>query len=619
MGFLALGCTSGGELCPHDPAEGTLEIHSLEPANPTLNGSLQVTFCGDFINDNMFYWMTYWVERADGSLVGLDSTQVQSNYQEVVVLGITGNLYENNRIYYVKAKLLETNGTTINATPKQFTIGAVPTVRPECIGTNTRTLIVEYDYMIDSAHNNLSMGLNTTGAYLTSAYYDKCNVNFNFGNPTVNPYQIIYTGPNSNPQIAQFLNEYRDENGPNFINWQRGYLVGIDSVTTSPPSHYSVFGYSNSTPNFDNPRYSFILTGKIRRRFPNNIDNYRNWVTAHELGHQIGIRGHEGHGGNDMGCCVMWDSLVPGCNNIVFCDNHACVLYDTLENSRDEEAGSISGNSDNIEISINTIKNSYVEGEPIWVNVVYKNTGSKIDSFSNYYDDEVDQNIIMKNNLGIKMDFKGLIACRMEGKSFLKLKPNESKTYSINLSYGFGYMPESNQPMAPQFYFPADRYSIRSFNEEPLLKRYIESNNILIEVVKPDYNEKIALTKLREIYNLPTKGKDKKLNKLEAYKGFLYNNPNSVYYEQAFQYYTMLFNLLAHKEAYPYSQQTVQESLDFIQKYPNSYYTLDAVWFGKEAAFSIGKSNAKDFLQKVISEYSRYKAGDIARELYKQY
>ena len=145
---------------------------------------------------------------------------------------------------------------------------------------------------------------------------------------TSNPYGLMDAENNQTvfAQIAAaYLLDYCD-----YTNSTDGYFASIDRILNYPsgPDAGGVT-WITSGGQF-NPNPIFLFTGYIREVAPSAYTTQYVMIGAiHELGHQIAIQGHTGHGQQNQSCCVMMPTLNSAC--YLFCGNHLCLINESLQ------------------------------------------------------------------------------------------------------------------------------------------------------------------------------------------------------------------------------------------------------------------------------------------------
>ena len=406
--------------------------------------------------------------------------------------------------------------------------------------------------------------------YVNATYQKKSHVKIYYPTSSTNTYEILNTNGGSFSEVSTTLTDYKNIH---YAGGTNGYLCSIDSVTNNVIQNE--LGRS-STPN----TYSFFYTGKNLRT--GQLTNEVDWLLVHELGHQIHIQGHSGHGGVGENCCSMWDYLNynSGCVNddIYLCDNHSCEIYDSFNSQFMNITTNIhlvdytppQKTDLDFEISTNLEKDIYIEGEEIWLVINIKNTKPIIDSLPYANEAEIFSSVRVENidkNVSL---FKGDYVFYSQ-KPYTSFKPFEEITYRIPLLDYYGFNSEKNfqkQTFGKHYFFPEGRYKVQSYvydiSEEVGI---LESGILYFQVKTPQNNELVNLKNLREIHALRDAKIQEKELKVNRYKMFLSTiDSSSVYFEEAFCLYLKLKSRIRDLN----KVQFINEYENFINLFPNS-------------------------------------------------
>lgn len=248
--------------------------------------------------------------------------------------------------------------------------------------------------------------------------------------------------------------------------------------------------------------------------------------------------------------------------------------------------GNKESKTNNISISLSLDKVSYSVGEPISLKVKFKNTSNQLDSLLHLNEDEVSSNLEVRNEVGLKSDFKGAVDSYIK-KSYRKLQPNEEIVYEIDLTYHFGFDRFVNKlVMGFYSYFKPGTYTVKShfFGEgESEEGKKLESNVLTFGVMENDNRERELYEKLYSIYsNSVVGGSDKQQEAIIQLADIVVKYPKYSFYSKA------LYDLNFYQKKFNsnFDPRVVDEYLNFINSNPNSTYINGAVLLYGEAILS---------------------------------
>lgn len=257
-----------------------------------------------------------------------------------------------------------------------------------------------------------------------------------------------------------------------------------------------------------------------------------------------------------------------------------------------------SGNSknkltSNIIVSISLDKESYEVGEPVLLNVKFKNNSNQVDSILNLNEDEVASNIEVTNDANKKSDFKGAVVSYLRN-NYRKLQPNEEVSFRIDLMYHYGFERYVNKLILGFFsYFSSGTYSVKALFGEELENgkgKKLQSTVLIFRVKEKELMEKDSYNTLRSIYANNIFGGDAKQRESIIQLADLFvSYPEGPYYWHAFydfDFYKKNFNI-------SYDEKVKDDYLNFITNNPNSVYIREAISLYGESIYSTeGKQSA---------------------------
>lgn len=258
-----------------------------------------------------------------------------------------------------------------------------------------------------------------------------------------------------------------------------------------------------------------------------------------------------------------------------------------------------------IEVEINLDKSLYLEGEMITLNIIFKNISNNYITIENFNDNFVNTNILITTSEEKQLNYLGIISTYI-GKTNYEFKPNEEKSFSIDLLDNFATVYTRYQAGSINGKLMPDRYTIKylkQISDEEILK----SNILTFIIVKPQGTYSIALFDLENIYATDVKLDFNK--KAELYRDYFYKYLNSNYSDQAFK--LMIFLKSATKN---FNHQTIDDCILFINKKPNSIVTKEVI---EGITFYLKTENENDklriILNQILKNYPNTKAAMFAQ------
>lgn len=272
----------------------------------------------------------------------------------------------------------------------------------------------------------------------------------------------------------------------------------------------------------------------------------------------------------------------------------------------------------NIKISIVSNKYDYVILEPIWLTVNFKNESNEVDSVDILENVDLLQNLFVKDPRGIKIDYH--YVCNDRLPKYIKIPPSGEISFDIEISNGYGNIILSNKVNpGPESYFSEGNYSVQSYFKTSHGIAY--SNTIDFTVSKPFDSDSTLFEQILNIYkNHGSIIPDLKKISHEL-RTFITENPNSIYVEQAFYYYT--YAVLIGKELV--NKSFVDDCADFLNTYPNSFYCYDILRLSMKPYIKVyGKSNFINYTKTLVEKYPDTKVSEAVKNLsrekkYKKY
>lgn len=251
----------------------------------------------------------------------------------------------------------------------------------------------------------------------------------------------------------------------------------------------------------------------------------------------------------------------------------------------------------NFVINISLDTNYYLYGEPIWLKVKVINESKIVDSIENLYESELIQSVSILNGTGEVLEYNGLIGC-FGTRTYAVFQPGEEREFNFEIRYVYGNKNamSTNATFGLWRIFDVDSYSLclKLYNADS--KKYLISNYICFNVVKPDEKEYKLFENLMEIYNMPDHKQDLADNKKAAFKKILPELTNSKYYKEAFSRY---MSLRYFKEDKNY-ESIVADLYSHMDILPNDYSSSSYVWHYNEAFIKNG-GKIETSLQNLIS------------------
>lgn len=225
--------------------------------------------------------------------------------------------------------------------------------------------------------------------------------------------------------------------------------------------------------------------------------------------------------------------------------------------------------SPHISINISLDKNEYLELEPVWLTVKFKNESKKIDSLNILDPLDVLDKLIITDTNGIRIQYHFLLV------EFLnrppKIKAQEELTYEIEVLIGFGNVMLFNALNTINSYLSAGKYKIQSqYNTKEGL---VKSNIVECFVKVPEDVRAEEFNKLIEILKAHGKKSTDYFDWIEEIRAFMSQDIYSGYYQQAFFNYMYTFIY----ERTDFDSVFVSDCNSFFEKYPNSFYCKEVL------------------------------------------
>jgi hypothetical protein len=232
--------------------------------------------------------------------------------------------------------------------------------------------------------------------------------------------------------------------------------------------------------------------------------------------------------------------------------------------------------TNSFEVTISLDKETYIEGENVWLRIIFKNISSRIDSIAMLYDDKVIRNIKIVNENGMMATFKGSAPFLFE-KTYIKFQPGEEKEFYAGLRHSWGFKKYDMEHVFPKYYFPKEKYNVSlEIDVDGDKRENITSNKVMFTVEKPEGFELEAFSEMIRIFKMPfngTLGVEGKERVIDEYIKFVGNYTNSVYLEE------MFLNSLGKRKIgkTKYDESFIDYCMIFIEQRPNSPLIGEAV------------------------------------------
>jgi FtsP/CotA-like multicopper oxidase with cupredoxin domain len=262
------------------------------------------------------------------------------------------------------------------------------------------------------------------------------------------------------------------------------------------------------------------------------------------------------------------------------------------------------GLSQGFELTVSTLKEKYVVGEPVYILVTLKNRTTHEEKCSGFCMGGRLQ-VVVNDSKQNRLSYQG-VNVEYFTTNQDKLEPSDYKQDLIDLSTNYGnYHPKgvySTYPFCSMLL--AGRYTV--YAEYELNKVTLKSNTVEVIVENPPENELEAFERLKHIFTkIYVKKSDSTF--ITVFKEFLNNYPNSVYAPLAHIYLGYSYGRLKDKE------KANKTKIEIIKKYSTSGYALEALKTLKMKAEE--KINTIAKLQNEISD-SRFQK--FAKSMQKQ-
>lgn len=220
-------------------------------------------------------------------------------------------------------------------------------------------------------------------------------------------------------------------------------------------------------------------------------------------------------------------------------------------------------------IYLNLDTNYYLYGEPVWLTVRIVYEGKENDSISELNENDLLQNIIIKNGEGKILHYKGVTICSAVI-SYFCFAPGQDKIYHLEIRSVYG--DKHNEDVAPLFdqrsRFSPGSYSlcVKKYNRNT--QSFILSNFVYFNIIEPDETEKMNYSILDEVYEMMDYSRVDASSKKTAFKNVLEKIKGSSYYSEAFCTY---INLRVFNKYYDF-ETVADDIIAFIGDNPNDYW-----------------------------------------------
>ncbi len=371
--------------------------------------------------------------------------------------------------------------------------------------------------------------------------------------------------------------------------------------------------------------YSYVFSGKINRLL--GFDHVpRECCLIHEIGHQFGINGHEeGCGEPCKKDCLMAEILNPDLWNngqgVHFCRTHAAIFYGGVPDPMSRKfalnipraGGNIFHDNNQFTFSISLTNPNPIEYEPFYLTLVVKNVGTKDDSISNFtfFDYLNNFNLLDENGKSIQLGKTYATST----KSFpLRLKPNEEKSFSIDMLSNFGtsYLDSffvNNRWVGNDSYIPIGKYVLNYI--QTLGNIEIHSNELTFQILRPEGKDSLELNRLKSIYSIV-----KPREKIDSEFEFITKYPDSKYIEIAVRkYFSSYKDFLSNDFT-----NLLNLAKIWVEKSPNSIMASSMISILKNVknkGFKTVQSNVDIFMKYVIDNYPNTSSSDEALKFFK--
>jgi photosystem II stability/assembly factor-like uncharacterized protein len=452
-------------------------------------------------------------------------------------------------------------------------------------------------------HSLMCVGLNGRIRYTTNAGFNWVTQASNTSQH-LNDVMFINSstgGPEeTHTALADYYIQYYDVTYP-------AYVCGIDSLDGTV---FDDIAFTDATYR----QWSFVLVGKMGNTpaYQDELLLYTEGAMAHEFGHQIGLplTEHGIHTGKDSIRCIMRNPIVSARvrPDMRFCDRHICFIYANTT-ILDRLPSSSGNNMQNIEVTIQNLKNTFVTAENFFITITIKNKGNSPETLTNLDELTIAENLIVVNEQMEKLPHSGLHGLRSADKEYI-LQPKDSIVIDFDVIFHFG-KPTDEYHKSLYKEIPKGNYTIVLDGDKSTFKKNITSNQFMFSVLDPVGDISLQKKELESI------GKISSITeRMKQYRNFVYAYSESPYMEQAFSL-SLGVKRVRDEEV---SKVIIEDCKWFIEKRVNSPYIPKVIGV---CGSLIKKYQSgfmyKAFLNEIVSKYPNTKASYVAHQYIKKY
>lgn len=262
----------------------------------------------------------------------------------------------------------------------------------------------------------------------------------------------------------------------------------------------------------------------------------------------------------------------------------------------------LSNSTTAISITISLDTNIYLMGQQTWMNVQFKNESDKLDSLAGIDELGVLESVIIKNEYGGILEYKGLMDGQI-GIHYYKLKPHEIRNIETELRDVYGDLTQSNERIifSPRNFFTAGKYTVNLKKINYETKSVIKSNSLDFSVVNPEGNDDSEFDVLKGIYYMADVTNGEKVSKISSYREFIQDYKNSKYFDEIFYVFVRMKNF----SNISYNESSLIEIKEYLENKPNTFQSKRLAWYLADAVIKYGggKNQAIILLQDLKNKF----------------
>lgn len=276
---------------------------------------------------------------------------------------------------------------------------------------------------------------------------------------------------------------------------------------------------------------------------------------------------------------IYCESAIPG-NQF---HPEKCSIFFNQNNFKYLESHSTS----KIKITISLDTNYYLYGEPVWLTVKIKNTGSFRDSILDLSEYDLSISVQIKNGKGKLLEYQRLLFISYLH-TYTVLHGGEERRFYFDLRNWYGYAKPINENKVIKNLLSAGSYSLSLYKYDFMQKSYLRSNYTHFNVTEQDEKESELFSELIEIYSLPEGSVSEKESKSGLFKNVLERmSKDNRYYNEAFYSFVRMNYFTDREELENY----MGRILNFITENYNTYESRNIVWYYAESLIKLNGIN----------------------------